>query len=106
MSHLSSTAMGDSSPLGLVDLSFSAIQTTEQHIEMPAIPDDLVSDLPKKGLTICHLNICHLSNKLDEIKLLLTSVASHRHGKPNLILGISESSLDDSWSSAALAVDN
>ncbi|XP_068723783.1 uncharacterized protein [Montipora capricornis] len=41
-----------------------------------------------------------------EIKLLLTSVASHRHGKPNLILGISESFLDDSWSSAALAVDN
>ena len=106
MSHLSSTAMGDSSPLGLVDLSFSAIQATEQHIEMPAIPDDLVSDLPKKGLTICHLNICHLSNKLDEIKLLLTSLASHRHGKPNLILGISESFLDDSWSSAALAVDN
>ena len=52
MSHLSSTAMGDSSPLGLLDLSFSAIQATEQHSEMPAIPDDLVSDLPKKGLTI------------------------------------------------------
>ena len=37
--------MGDSSPLGLVDLSFSAIQATEQHREMPAIPDDLVSDM-------------------------------------------------------------
>ena len=54
---------------------------------MPAIPDDLVSDLSKKGLTICHLNICHLSNKLDEIKLLLTSVASHRHGKPKSHIG-------------------
>ena len=55
MSHLSSPAMDDLSPLGLVDLSFSAVQATEQHSEMPAIPDDLVSDLPKKGLTICHL---------------------------------------------------
>ncbi|KAK2550847.1 hypothetical protein P5673_028362 [Acropora cervicornis] len=92
MSHLSSTAMDDSSPLGLVDLSFPAIQATEQHSDNSnTIPDDLVSDLPKKGLTICPLNIRHRSNKLDEIKLLLTSVASRRHGKPNLILGISES---------------
>ena len=95
MSHLSSTAMDDSSPLGLVDLSFPAIQATEQHSDNSnTIPDDLVSDLPKKGLTICPLNIRHRSNKLDEIKLLLTSVASRRHGKPNLILGISESFLD------------
>ena len=102
MSNLSSAAMGDSSLHDLVDLSFSAIQATEQHSEMPAIPDVFVSDLPKKGLTICHFNICHLSNKLDEMKLLLTSVASHRHGKPNLILGISESFLEDSWSSVCL----
>ena len=47
-----------------------------------------------------------MSNKLDEINLLLTSVASHWHGKPNFTLDINESFLDDSWSSAALAVDN
>lgn len=88
MSHLSSTAMDDSSPLGLVDLSFPAIQATEQHSENSnTIPDDLVSDLPKKGLTICPLNIRHRSNKLDEIKLLLTSVASRRHGKPKSHIG-------------------
>lgn len=63
-------------------------------------------ELPLKGLNFCHYNVCSLTNKLDEIKLLLSSLSDRRKSKPNLILGISESFLDGSWSNASLAVDN
>ena len=62
-------------------------------------------ELPYKCLNICHYNICSLTNKLDEIKLLLSSFSNQRKDRPNLILGIAETFLNDSWSDASLAVE-
>ena len=62
-------------------------------------------ELPYKCLNICHYNICSLTNKLDEIKLLLSSFSNQRKDSPNLILGIAETFLNDSWSDASLAVE-
>ena len=56
-------------------------------------------------LNICHYNICSLTNKLDEIKLLLSSFSNQRKDRPNLILGIAETFLNDSWSDVSLAVE-
>ena len=56
-------------------------------------------------MDICHYNICSLTNKLDEIKLLLSSFSKQRKDRPNLILGIAETFLNDSWSDASLAVE-
>ena len=75
-------------------------------VEPPITPTDLLPELPSIGLVFCHYNVCHLSNKLEEINLLLSSVARRRLGRPNLVLGISESFLDNSWPNAALAVEN
>ena len=60
---------------------------------------------PYKCLNICHYNICSLTNKLDEIKLLLSSFSNQRKDRPNSILGIAETFLNDSWSDASLAVE-
>ena len=62
-------------------------------------------ELPYKCLNICHYNICSLTNKLDEIKLLLSSFSNQRKDRPNLILGIAETFLNDSWSDASLAME-
>ena len=62
-------------------------------------------ELPYQCLNICHYNICSLTNKLDEIKLLLSSFSNQRKDRPNLILGIAETFLNDSWSDASLAVE-
>ena len=40
------------------------------------------------------LLICSLPNKLYKIKLLFSTISSQRNGKPNLILGISETFLN------------
>ena len=65
-----------------------------------------LADLPSKGLVFSQYNVCHIINKLDEIKLILSSVSNWRHGRPNLVLGISETFLAESWSNAALSVDH
>ena len=63
--------------------------------------------LPLKGLNFCHMNVCSLTNKLDEIKLILSSrITSSNAKKPNLLLGLSETFFDDSWDNATLAVDH
>ena len=63
-------------------------------------------ELPNKCLNICHYNICLSTNKLNDIKLLLSSFSIHRKGRPNLILGIAETFLNDSWSDASLAEES
>lgn len=63
-------------------------------------------ELPNKYLCICHYNICSLTNNLDEIKLLLSSFNNQRKDRPNLILGIAETFLNESWSDASLAVES
>ena len=62
-------------------------------------------ELPYKCLNICHYNICSLTSKLDEIKLLLSSFPNERKDRPNLILAIAETFLNDSWSDSSLAVE-
>ena len=39
----------------------------------------------------------------DRLKLLLSSFSIQQKGRPNLILGIAETFLNDSWSDASLA---
>lgn len=70
--------------------------------------DDLFGSLGLEngGLNICHYNICSITNKLDELKLLLSFVSDRKKYKPNLLLGISETFLDGSWSDEFLSVDN
>ena len=63
-------------------------------------------ELPNKCLYIFHRNICLLTNKLDDIKLLLSCFSNQRKGRPNLILGIAETCLNDSWSDASLAEES
>ena len=72
-------------------------------------PDDTMNnygslDLPRKALNICHYNVCSLGNKLDEIKLLLSSSSKCANNRPNFILGLSETHLNDSWTDASLQV--
>ena len=74
-------------------------------------PDDTMDnygslDLPRKALTICHCNVSSLGNKLDEIKLLLSSSSNCTNNRPNFILGLSETHLNDSWTDASLQVKN
>ena len=54
-------------------------------------------EFPNKCLNICHYNICLLTNKFNDIKLLLSSFSIQRKGRPDLILGIAETFLNDSW---------
>lgn len=63
-------------------------------------------ELPYKALNFCHHKVCSLTNKLDEIKVLLSTSSSRRNGKPNLILGKSETFINGSWSDASLQVDD
>ena len=77
----------------------------------PASPDSQTEStvyndllLPLKGLNLCHINVCSLTNKVDEIKLLLCQHIASRK-RANLLLGLSETFLDDSWNSACLHVD-
>ena len=62
-------------------------------------------ELPYKCLNIFHYNISSLTNKLDKIKLLLSSLSNQRKNRPNLIPGIAETFLNDSGSDASLAVE-
>ncbi|PFX18662.1 hypothetical protein AWC38_SpisGene16971 [Stylophora pistillata] len=80
------------------------IETTQQS---DFAANDLYAslELPNKALNLCNYNVCSLTNKLDEMKLLLSTFSSRRNGKPNLILGISETFLNGSWTDASLYVD-
>ncbi|EDO36615.1 predicted protein [Nematostella vectensis] len=66
---------------------------------------DTVLHFPSKGIVFCHHNVCHISNKLDEIQLLLCSSSNRKNGRSNHILGLSETFLDESWTDTELAVD-
>ena len=88
------------------------VSVTSAKVETTQLSDFSANDLyaslelPNKALNFCHYNVCSLNNKLDEIKLLLSTFSSRRNGKPNLILGISETFLNGSWSDVSLYVDN
>ena len=46
-----------------------------------------------------------MTSKLDEIKLLLSSLSNQGKDRPNLILGIAKMFLNDFWSDTSLAVE-
>ena len=63
-------------------------------------------ELPNRYLNIFHYNICLLTNKFNDIKLLLSFFSIQQKGRPNLILGIAGTFLNDSWSDAFLAEES
>ena len=89
-----------------VSVTTSAMVETTQQSDFSANALYASLELPNKALNFCHYNVCSLTNKLDEIKLLLSTFSRSRNGKPNLILGISETFLNRSWTDASLYVDN
>lgn len=89
-----------------VSVTTSAKVKTTQQSDFSANELYASLKLPNKALNFCHYNVCSLTNKLDEIKLLLSTFSSRRNGKPNLILGISETFLNGFWSDASLCVEN
>ena len=89
-----------------VSVTTSATVETTQQSALSANDHYASLKLPNEALNVCHYNVCLLTNKLNEIKLLLSTISSRRNGKPNLVLGISETFLNGSWSDASLQVDN
>ena len=91
-----------------VSVTTSATVTVETSQQSDFSANDLYAslELPNEALIFCRYNVCSLTNKLDEIKLLLSTIYSRRNGKPNLVHGISETFLNGSCSDASLQVDN
>ena len=83
-------------PVPDVSVTTSAKVKTTQQSDFSTNELYASLELPNKALNFCHYSVCSLTNKLDEIKLLLSTFSSRRNGKPNLILGISETFLNGS----------
>ena len=90
------------------DASVTTSATVETTQQSDFSANDLYAslELPNEALNFRHYNVCSLTNKLDEIKLLLSTISSRRNEKPKLVLGISETFLNGSWSDASLQLDN
>lgn len=65
----------------------------------------IYDNIPKKGLTVMHLNIQAITNKLDQIKIMITDINETRH-KNNIIFGITETHLNNTWSDDEIKLDN
>ena len=84
-----------------VSVTTSAMVETMQQCDFSAYNLYASLELPNKALNVCHYNVCSLTNKLDEIKLLLSTISSRSNGKSNFILAMSETLLNGSWSDAS-----
>jgi hypothetical protein len=81
----------------------SSTMNNNLHTANSSVTTNMYKDLPLpfKGLNFCHLNVQSLTNKLDEIKLILSNrISSSKSIKSNLILGLSETFLDNLWDNA------
>ena len=67
------------------------------------LTDNPFSLIPTKGLTFFHLNIQAITNKLDQVKLMISESIRHRK-KSNIIFCFSETHLNSNWSDDELQI--
>lgn len=70
-----------------------------------SISDIICDTLPRTGLSIMHLNIQAITNKLDEIKMIVNDITNSRQ-KQNIIFGITESHLNRNWSDNEMQIED